>query len=963
MKINHYIFSLFIIICFTSNAQVTHLESYYEGQGGIEGLHYPSRITTDSSGQNLFIAAYHGVTHLATDTAFIDFSFIERMSHYPDNVPGFWNIDDLVLLNKCLYVTGNHHLNVLLWNESSDSLKLIQNFTSDSIPNLGNANLSKLVISPDKRNLYLSTSNPSYILTFKIDTTTGKLSYCNKKNVDDLLWIAASPNNRFLYSASLGYRDTSVCVFERIIETDSLKLIQTLTTNDRLSIPARIAASHDGKSVYVFNNNTAKESLIVYRADEINGKLTFSQKIDINENINSFWFATDMILSPDDRFLYLVGMQDISVFSRDTVTGHLSYLQVIQEGKNGFEGFDNIGAHLCNDTILYCVSKYDDKLFLFNRKPSTGLLTLLKTVANEDGKIRGLSEVIDLAISNDGKNIYTLAYGGLKSIGVYHRLQDGRLLFDHAMEWDSLGPPIGATYGFEMSPDDEYLFINSTNMYGIRILKRDIVSGNLDFYKSYTDSGLGLNSITDIAFSPDRKNFYSATVNQIITYSIDPDSADLTFQSFLSDNESDNFGLSGIKSIVTSNDGKNVYTASNSVFFMDGISVYSRNPADGSLTILETISKDSNGNAINEPSKILLSNDNRFLYTIGQKIHCFERDTSDGHLSFLYDIDIEDLGIPYIYRFFDAAISIDDKSFIGVTRQGKSIFSFHRNIETGKLTLEQHKRYTDISTYSNAGPAIQISSDLKNVYLASQYSKLLASYELNIPVGLNNITQGCTDDVFLSVDNSYDCIWSTGETTNSIKIDSVGEYTVYVTDSLGRKGKDSTYVMFFPKINVDLGPDTTLQLSDSIYLFPVTYNDWSYRYLWNDSSIYYNKLIDCSDYGVGDHIFTVKVTDGNGCLETDSIKITVERISSTNDMTKLDFKLYPNPVRDIITIETIHYGNNTIFSITDLNGKTVITVPIKNLKTELDVSNLPVSIYLGRLTDNEKITVKKITIR
>jgi 6-phosphogluconolactonase (cycloisomerase 2 family) len=962
MKIYHYLFLILISASFTCYAQVTHLESYYDGQGGIEGLHYPGRVISDPSGENLFITAYHGITRLSTDSTFNDYKFIERISEFSNNMPGLWNVNDIAMYSNFLYVTGDRHLNVFKWNESANSLELIQVISGDSIPSIGFAVASKIVISPDKRNLYLASSN-SYILVFRIHKLTGMLTYCNKQKADDVLGITVSPDNQLLYSASYGFNEPSVRVFERLTYSDSLKLIHTLTKNDNIGFPSRIAASYDCRTVYVYDNNTADESIIVYDSDMNSKKLTFSQKINLNDCIKDFWFASDMFLSADDRYLYLTGMQDISVFSRDSVTGHLSFLQVIQEGKNDFSGFDNISAHLANDTILYVVSKYNNKLFLFNRNPSSGLLTLKKTVANEDGKIRGLSQVIDVAVPNDGKNLYTLAYGGRKSIGIYHRQQNGKLLFERALDWNSLGPFVETPNGFEVSPDDEHLFVYSTNMYGIRILKRDTINGNLVFYKFYTDSGLGFHPVTDIAFSPDQKNFYTATNSQIVTYKVNPDSAGITIQSYLSNSDPDSYGLSGVKSIIISKDGRNVYTASNSVFYKRGISVYSRNLTDGSLTIMETFSSVPNGIPSIEPSKVLLSNDNRFLYSIGRNIHCFGRDTANGHLTFLYDIDIEDLGIPYIYNFFDAAISADDKSFIGITNQGESMLSFHRNIVTGMLTFEQNKRFSNLNNSSSTGPAFRISSDLKNVYLVSDYAKMLAAYELNIPVGLNDITQGCKDNVVLSVDDGYDYSWSTGETTKSINIGSEGEYSVYVTDSLGREGWDTTYVMFYPEIFVDLGPDSTLQLSDSLYLNPVKYYYWNYRYLWNDSSMYYRKLIICSDYGVGEHIFTVEVSDVYGCIKTDTIKITIENINSITEIPGLDFKLYPNPVNDIITVETIPNKDKMLFTVTDLNGKVAKTTYIDGMKTQLDVSNLPPGIYLGKLIYNKNIAVKKIVIK
>ena len=962
------ILSLILISsCFNSRAQVTYLESYYEDQGGIEGLYYPNCIVTDSTGQELFITAYNCVTHLATDSTFTDYKFIEKISYSSESFPGLWNAYGISIYNRCFYVRGDHYLNVFFWNESTDSLELVQSFTDNDTTTFGSGTSRKIIIPPDNKNLYLTTSYTGHkeILIFSIDSLTGELTYQRKQDAEDVAWITSGPKNRFIYGSSSSYNDTVVCVYERIFDSDSLALVQKLTANDSLKVPSKIVTSHDGKSIYVCDNNVIDESLLVYDAAEASGVLSFSQKIEINSLIDNFWFASDVILSPDDKYFYMAGMLDLSVFSRDPSTGHLTFLQVIQEGENGFTGFDNISSiYLANDTILYATSEDNDKLLVFRRNPTNGLLTHLKTITNEDGKIKGLRNAVDLVISNDDKNVYTLADAGTDNIGIYNRLQDGKLLFDRVMKWEELGPAIGATYSFEMSPDDKYLFVNSTNMYGIRILKRDPNSGNLLFYKSYTDPGLGLNNpIADATFSHNQQNYYTSTYSNIFTYDVDADSADITFQSILSSDDSESFGLAGIKCIISSGDGKNIYTASNSYFEPDGISVYSRNQTDGSLTIFQTIISDDGLNFSNL-RKVLLSPDNRFLYSIGSEINCFERDISDGSLSFLYEISIEDLNISNLYHIFDAAISTDGKSFIGVTRQGKSIISFHRNIETGILTFEQHKYYSDYSSYSNEGPSVCISSDLRNVYLNSQYSDLLAAYELNIPLGLIDITNICNDNTILSVDDDYNCIWSTGESTNTIFIDSEGVYSVYVRDSLGREGWDTTNILFYPKLTVDLGSDTTLQLSGSIYLTAdVQGASWIERYFWNDSTELSYNHFTCSDYGIGEHIVSVEVTNEIGCITSDTIIISVVQSNSVGEIFNPDFKVYPNPVIDKIIIETELTGNNAVFTVTNINGKVLISKLLNSKQIVLDISKLPGGVYMGKLINNNTVVVKKIIKR
>ena len=70
--------------------------------------------------------------------------------------------------------------------------------------------------------------------------------------------------------------------------------------------------------------------------------------------------------------------------------------------------------------------------------------------------------------------------------------------------------------------------------------------------------------------------------------------------------------------------------------------------------------------------------------------------------------------------------------------------------------------------------------------------------------------------------------------------------------------------------------------------------------------------------------------------------------------------LYPNPSKNQICIELDKLSNFSQLTITDFNGKIILSKKILKLKTMLDVSLLPQGVYLITLDNTETITHQKL---
>ena len=78
-----------------------------------------------------------------------------------------------------------------------------------------------------------------------------------------------------------------------------------------------------------------------------------------------------------------------------------------------------------------------------------------------------------------------------------------------------------------------------------------------------------------------------------------------------------------------------------------------------------------------------------------------------------------------------------------------------------------------------------------------------------------------------------------------------------------------------------------------------------------------------------------------------------------NNTVQSGMKIYPNPVRNTLTLETLQSIGNSTLSIINVNGQELLKQQVVSPKTELDVSNFATGVYTIRLLNNNSVEVKK----
>ncbi|MCW3101828.1 MAG: hypothetical protein JWO09_268 [Bacteroidetes bacterium] len=114
-----------------------------------------------------------------------------------------------------------------------------------------------------------------------------------------------------------------------------------------------------------------------------------------------------------------------------------------------------------------------------------------------------------------------------------------------------------------------------------------------------------------------------------------------------------------------------------------------------------------------------------------------------------------------------------------------------------------------------------------------------------------------------------------------------------------------------------------------------------------------------SSYSILDHIYIIK-TDSNGVSSGTVINV-VAGINSVSAAGK-NFKIYPNPAADLITIE-LEDAEENVISIRDLPGKEIYREKAMNEKTEINTSAFANGVYFISIESKGSVSVKRLIIQ
>ena len=222
----------------------------------------------------------------------------------------------------------------------------------------------------------------------------------------------------------------------------------------------------------------------------------------------------------------------------------------------------------------------------------------------------------------------------------------------------------------------------------------------------------------------------------------------------------------------------------------------------------------------------------------------------------------------------------------------------------------------------------------------------------------------------------YTYSWDNGATTEDLEGLEAGSYRVDVTDASGCTFSANFEIVEPAAIELTAnGIDPTLSTTGSIEL-NVIGGTGDYTFNWSNGA----QSEDLSNLNGG--IYTVAVTDANGCTASTSVELEFATIAnfdgSTADgetdgdagassagiteETVLTYSVYPNPTADAITISTDSDEELTVL-IMDNSGKIVVSHEHMIGQIKVDMSQLPAGTYHVKAESNSGSTLNTQVIK
>lgn len=213
-------------------------------------------------------------------------------------------------------------------------------------------------------------------------------------------------------------------------------------------------------------------------------------------------------------------------------------------------------------------------------------------------------------------------------------------------------------------------------------------------------------------------------------------------------------------------------------------------------------------------------------------------------------------------------------------------------------------------------------------------------------------------DISVSGGNSpYHFYWSNGQVTEDNFNIMAGNYTVLVTDKNG-----CTTTMSFsitqPAMPVIVNGTVTNSTgsNDGAIDITVTGGVGGYSFNWSNNATTENLT------GLAPGIYTVVITDANGCSSSSTFVVGLSVGIATANLSSDEVSVYPNPANEYITILDRNGFNMDKVEIYNALGQTVYTAEPQNSKVEINTSSFSQGVYLVRIQVKDKVLSTRICI-
>jgi 6-phosphogluconolactonase (cycloisomerase 2 family) len=358
---------------------------------------------------------------------------------------------------------------------------------------VGLSDVTSATVSPDGLSVY-ATGAHNGLAVFAREPVSGRLAFLelhtdNQNGVDglDAPWsVAVSPDNTSVYAT--GMEDNGLAVFSRETGTAPIGTLAFVEAKkdgvgdvvDGLGGADRVAVSPDSKNVYV--TGSTDDALVVFSRDTTTGALSF---VELHQegvgNVEGLDGAKSVTVSPDNRNVYVTGdpagVRDdaLVVFGRDASTGELTFLEVHKRGSTNAQGLGGPESVVVSPDgqHVYVAADIDDSVVLFGRHPVSGRLTFVQKFGELEAGPDTLNGAVSVALNPNGKCVFVVSRLTDSLLVFWRNTWDGRLLI-----WEQHKDNVGGVNGLDAplsvvaSSDNQNVYVSSNDDDALSIFGR-----------------------------------------------------------------------------------------------------------------------------------------------------------------------------------------------------------------------------------------------------------------------------------------------------------------------------------------------------------------------------------------------------------------------------------------------------------------------------------------------------------
>lgn len=256
---------------------------------------------------------------------------------------------------------------------------------------------------------------------------------------------------------------------------------------------------------------------------------------------------------------------------------------------------------------------------------------------------------------------------------------------------------------------------------------------------------------------------------------------------------------------------------------------------------------------------------------------------------------------------------------------------------------------SSLYVYSAGGPVSVTVTDT----LSGCVSTATATIFQTAAVDIVDVDACPGDIVLLDATSAYvTYTWSNGDSLSTSSVTTSGLYTVTTTDDIGCVSADSATVTIALPTPAITGSVDTLCVDYSLTLDAGSgYSNYS----WSTGGATQSESLTGVSLGLGTSVITVTVTDGNGCVNSDSVSILVDACAGIEEL-GFNFEIFPNPSDAIFNYSIEGEFENSTMSITNVLGQEIWNESLTTISGQIDLGTYAPGTYYLKISNGEKFS-------